>query len=70
MSPAARARELFKPSMDSASLGVNIEKKNFALALRFSGRYVTCRGVLRYFGHFCLALGAVPKGNFLDSKFS
>jgi len=25
---------------------------------------------LGYFGHLCLALGAVPMGNFLDSKFS
>ena len=25
---------------------------------------------LRYFGHICLTLGAVPMGYFLDSKFS
>ena len=25
---------------------------------------------LHYFGHLCLALGAVPMGHFLDSKFS
>jgi len=32
-SPAARARELFKPSTDSASLVVEIEKKRFSVSV-------------------------------------
>jgi len=32
-SPAARARELFTPSTDSASLLVNIEKKHFSFSV-------------------------------------
>jgi len=34
-SPAARARELFKPSTDSASLLVDIEKKVFRFGFEF-----------------------------------
>jgi len=35
--PAARARELFKPSTDSASPLVDIEKKIFVFGLAFAG---------------------------------
>ena len=67
---AARARELFKPSTDSESLLVDIEKKIFVLGLRFFGGTSQVGVFLCYFGHLCLALGAVPMGHFLDSKFS
>jgi len=49
-SPAARARQLFKPSTDSASLLVDIEKKNvFGFCWLSSGGDVTMRA---YFGNF------------------
>jgi len=50
-SPAARARELFKPSTDSASLLVDIKKKNI-LCFGFEafwGGNVTSRGVFVLF---------------------
>jgi len=55
-SPAARARELFKPFTDSASLLVEIEKKKFfVFGLAFSGGDVTMRECFQIFGHFYLA---------------
>jgi len=48
-SPAARARELFKPSMDATSLVVKIEKKIFVLGLSFSGGNITSRSVFALF---------------------
>ena len=70
-SPAAIARELFKPSTDSASLLVDIKKKSFLLWVwGFLGGTSQVGVFLCYFGHLCLALGAVPMGHFLDSKFS
>jgi len=69
--PAARARELFKPSTDSAYLLVDIEKKYFSFWVWvFLGGTSQVGVFLCYFGHLCLALGAVPMGHFLDSMFS
>jgi len=56
-SPAARARELFKPFTDSASLLVDIEKKSFSFSVGFSGGDVTMRAYFGNFGHLWLALG-------------
>jgi len=67
--PAARARELFKPCTDSASLLVDIEKKKF-FVLGLLGGTSQVGVFLCYFGHLFLALGAVPMGHFLDSKVS
>jgi len=68
-SPTARARELFKPSTDSASLLVDIEKKTFVFfGLAFSRGDVTMRACFRIFGH--LALGPNPLTHPFDSKFS
>jgi len=70
-SPAARARELFKPSTDSASLLVDIEKKNlFRFRWGFSGGDVTMRACFGNFGHLWLALGPNPLTHSIDSKFS
>jgi len=64
-SPSDWVRKLFKPSMDSASLRVEIEKNFFVLGLRFSegGRH-------KWGYHFCFfwpalgllyaALDAIP----------
>jgi len=69
--PGDWARELFKPSTDSASLVVNIEIQNFSFWVwAFLGKTSQVGVFLRYFGHLFLALGAVPIGHFLDSKFS
>jgi len=69
-SPGDWARELFKPSTDSASLAVKIEKKNFSFWFwAFLGGTSQVGVFLRCFGHICLALGVVPMGHFLDSKF-
>jgi len=65
--PAARARELLKPSVDSASLVPEIEKKNFfGLGLGFSIVYVTMEGC---FGLCFLALGSGQMGHFLSQIF-
>jgi len=70
-SPGDWARELFIPSTDSASLVVKIEKKKFSFCVwAFQGVTSQVGVFLHYFGHLCLALGAVPMGHFLDSKFS
>jgi len=56
-STAARARELFKPFADSASLLVDIEKIFvFVLGLNFLGGTSQVGVLLCYFGHLCLAL--------------
>jgi len=67
-SPAARARELFKPSTDSASLLVEIGKN--VLRLTFSGGDVTMRACFQIFGHLYLALGPNPLTHPFESKFS
>jgi len=48
-SPATRARELFKPFTDSASLLVDIEKKIFVFGLAFAGENFTSGGVFAFF---------------------
>jgi len=68
--PAARARELFKPSMDAASLVVKVGKKIFVLGLSFSGGNVTSRGVFTVFWPSLPGPGRRPNGPFLDAKFS
>ena len=58
-------------SWKSASLGVKIEKKIFSFWVWGFLRGTSQVGVfLCYFGHLCLALGAVPMDHFLDSKLS
>jgi len=42
--PGAKAREAFKPSMDSASRAPDIEEKKLGLSLGFSIVYVTMEG--------------------------
>jgi len=59
-SPAARAREQFKPSMDSANLLVDIEKNVFRFRWGFSGGDVTMRACFGNFGHLWPALGHNP----------
>jgi len=54
-SSAARAREQFKTSTDSASLLVEIGKKIFALSLGFSG------GELNKWGCFCVFLATFTR---------
>jgi len=53
-SPAARARELFKPSTDSASFLVDIEKK-FFLFWHLLGGTSQVGVFLHFFGHLSLA---------------
>jgi len=65
---AARAKELFKPSTDSASFLVKIEKKFFVFGLAFSGSDVTIRACFQIFGH--LYLGPNPLTHSFESKFS
>jgi len=48
ISPAASAREVFKPSADSANLLVSTEK-NSVFDLGFSGEVVTSGGVIAFF---------------------
>ena len=46
-------------------------KKNFSFWVEaFLGGASQVGVFLGYFSHVCLALGAVPMGHFLDSKFS
>jgi len=67
-SPAARARELFKPSADPASLVVKIEKKFFVLGLSFSGGNVKSRGVFAFFWPSLPGPGRRPNGPFFGLK--
>jgi len=68
--PSARARELFKPSTDSASLLVEIKKRFFVFGLAFSGGDVTMRACFQIFGHLYLALSPNPLTHSIGSKFS
>ena len=67
-SPAARARELFKPSTDSASLVVKVEKKFFVLGFRFSGGNVISRGVSVLFWPSFPGPGRCPNGPLFGLK--
>ena len=69
-SPGDWGRELFKPSTDSASLVVKIEKKIFVLGLSFSGGNVTSMDVFALFWPSFPGPVRRPNGQFLDSKFS
>jgi len=68
-SPAARARELFKSPMDSASLLVDIKKNVFRFRWGFSGGDVTMRACFGNVGHLWLALGPNPLTHSIGSKF-
>ena len=68
--PAARARELLKPSTDSASLLVDVKFNVYHFGLRFSGGNVTSRGVFVLFWPSLPGPGRCPNGPFLDSKVS
>jgi len=59
-SPAAKARKLFKPSRDSASLLVEIEKNVFVLSMGLSEEDVPSGGVFAFFGLLCVALDVNP----------
>jgi len=65
-SPGDWVRELFKLSTDSASLVVEIEKKNFRFRRGFSGGNATSGGV---FGYIYLALGPNLLGHYYGSRF-
>ena len=65
-SPGDWARELFKPSTDSASLVAEIEKNIFVFSGGFSGGNATSGGV---FGYLYLALGSYPLGHYYGSRF-
>jgi len=69
-SPGGWARELFKPSTDSASLKpANEIKTFFVVDLGFSGDDVT-RGVFWvFFGKFYLALSPNPISHYFGSTF-
>jgi len=67
-SPAARARELFKSSTDSASLLVDIEKNVFRFWWGFSGGDVTLRAWFENFGHLWPALGLYQLTHSIGSK--
>jgi len=67
-SPAAIARELFKPSTDSARLLVST-KKSFDLGLGFSVGDVTKRSSFWIFDQFYQALGANSMSHFLAQTF-
>ena len=66
---AARARELFKPSTDSESLLVDIEKKNFRFGFEVFWGYVTSRGVFVLFWPSLPGPGRCPNGPFFSSKY-
>ena len=68
--PAARARELFKPSTDLASLLVEIKKNAFRFRFGYSRGDVTMRACFQIFGHRHLALGPDPLTHSFESKFS
>ena len=68
-SPAAGARELFKPSTDSPSLLVDIEKNVFRFWWGFSGGDVTMRACFGNFGQLWPALGPNPLTHSISSKF-
>ena len=67
-SPGDWARELFKPSTDSASLVAKIKKKIFVLGLSFSGLNVTSRGVFALFWPSLPGPGRRPNGPFFGLK--
>jgi len=68
-SPGDWARELFKPSTDSASLVVKIEKNNFLFRWGFSEGDVTKRTCFGKVGHPWPALGPNPLTHSIGSKF-
>ena len=68
-SPAARARELFKPSTDSATLLVDIDKNVFRFQSGFSGGDVTTWACFGNFVHLWPALGPNPLTHSIGSKF-
>ena len=56
--------------MDSGSLVVEIEKKNyFALDLGFSGGYITMRACFENFGYLWPALGSNSLTHYFDLSF-
>jgi len=68
-SPAARARELFKPSTDLASLLVEIEKTFFRFGFGVFWGNATSWGVLAFFGHLYLGLDINPLGHSFGARF-
>jgi len=66
---AARARELVKPSTDSVSLLVDIEKTVLSFQWVFSRGDVTMRECFGNFGHLWPALGRNPLTHSVGSKF-
>jgi len=64
--PAAKARELFKPSTDSASLLVDIENK---ILLFLVWRLLGGTSQVHFFGHLYLALGPNQLTHSFGSSF-
>jgi len=67
--PAARARELFKPSTDSPRCLVDIENKLFVFGLAFAGVNVTSGGVFAFFWLPIPGPGPQPIDPFFWLKF-
>ena len=69
-SPPAAARELFKPSTDSASLVVPSQKPNFSvLGLGFFWGSVTCGGVFAFLRPTLPGLGRLSNGPIFSPKY-
>ena len=68
-SPAARAREVFKPSTDSSRLLVSTEKKFSVLGLGFSWRDVISRGIFVFLWPILPGPGRQSNEPFFGSSF-
>jgi len=68
-SAAARAREVFKPSTDSASLLISTAKNISFLCLGFFLGTSQERVFLRFYGQLYPALGVNPMIQFFGSRF-
>jgi len=69
-SPLDWARELSKPSSDSTSLLLEIEKKTiFVFGLGFAGETAASGGIFAFFGHLYLALDHNPLRHYFVSIF-
>jgi len=67
--PGDWARELFKPSTDSASLKLLTKKKFFVLDLGFLGMTSQVGVYWEFFGQLYLALGSNPISQYFGSRF-
>jgi len=68
ISPAAGARELFKPSTDSECLLVSVAKKVYSIELRVTWDDVTREAVFEFLSNF-IWRGRQPNQPFFDACF-